>query len=59
MNLKNLQNALKDASWLWLFRGVSDFNGFGLGDVAVTECQIEVQNLKFRTICQTKNKTAI
>jgi len=33
-------------------------NAWQLGEVAVPECSIELQNLKIRTICQTKNKTA-
>jgi len=33
-------------------------NVIGLGEEAETKSLIEVQKLKIRTICQTKNKTA-
>ena len=33
-------------------------NVSGIGEEALTESSIELQNLKIRTICQTKTKTA-
>jgi len=33
-------------------------NVLGIGEEAVSKSSIELQNLKIRTICQTKNKTA-
>jgi len=33
-------------------------NVSGIGEEAETKTLIEAQNLKIRTICQTKNKTA-
>jgi hypothetical protein len=56
MKYSNLLNASQE---LLEGRIELSFNGLGIGEEAVSKSSIELQNLKIRTICQTKNRTAI